>query len=154
MLFGRQLGVWQQALLPFCLVLLLKPHAARPSPRGRALPQTIRVWNWQSRACVSVLTGHNHYVMCASFHPRDDLVVSASLDQTVRVWDISGLRKKSVAPSSDDVLRLPQVRPESSCLIRILWQHCCVIAVPHAVDVGGEQSALAASPSQPDIFHL
>ena len=30
-------------------------------------------------------------------HP-EDLVVSASLDQTVRVWDISGLRKKNVAP--------------------------------------------------------
>ena len=28
----------------------------------------------------------------------EDLVVSASLDQTVRVWDISGLRKKNVAP--------------------------------------------------------
>ena len=38
----------------------------------------------------SVLTGHNHYVMCAQFHPAEDLVVSASLDQTVRVWDISG----------------------------------------------------------------
>ena len=49
--------------------------------------QTIRIWNWQSRQCVSVLTGHNHYVMCASFHPKEDLVVSASLDQTVRVWD-------------------------------------------------------------------
>ena len=36
--------------------------------------------------------------MCASFHPKDDLVVSASLDQTVRVWDISGLRKKNTAP--------------------------------------------------------
>jgi coatomer protein complex subunit alpha (xenin) len=35
-----------------------------------------------------VLTGHNHYVMSASFHPRDDLVLSASLDQSVRVWDI------------------------------------------------------------------
>ena len=34
--------------------------------------------------------------MCASFHPSDDLVVSASLDQTVRVWDTSGLRKKHV----------------------------------------------------------
>ena len=34
--------------------------------------------------------------MCASFHPTDDLVVSASLDQTVRVWDTSGLRKKHV----------------------------------------------------------
>lgn len=38
----------------------------------------------------SVLTGHNHYVMCAQFHPSEDLVVSGSLDQTVRVWDISG----------------------------------------------------------------
>ena len=44
-------------------------------------------WNWQSRQCLAVLTGHNHYVMCASFHLRDSLVVSASLDQTVRVWD-------------------------------------------------------------------
>lgn len=54
--------------------------------------------------------GHNHYVMCAAFHPKDDLVVSASLDQTVRVWDISGLRKKTVSPGTEDVLRLPQVR--------------------------------------------
>lgn len=38
--------------------------------------------------------------MCAQFHPKEDLIVSASLDQTVRVWDMSGLRKKSVAPSS------------------------------------------------------
>jgi coatomer protein complex subunit alpha (xenin) len=63
--------------------------------------QTIRIWNWQSRNCVSVLTGHNHYVMSAMFHPKEDLVVSASLDQTVRVWDIGGLRKKSVAPGDD-----------------------------------------------------
>lgn len=33
--------------------------------------------------------------MSAQFHPKDDLVVSASMDQTVRVWDISGLRKGS-----------------------------------------------------------
>lgn len=45
--------------------------------------QTIRIWNWQSRTCIAVLTGHNHYVMCATFHPKDDLVASASLDQTV-----------------------------------------------------------------------
>jgi coatomer protein complex subunit alpha (xenin) len=46
------------------------------------------------------MTGHNHYTMCAQFHPKDDLVVSASLDQSVRVWDISGLRKKHSAPTS------------------------------------------------------
>ena len=36
-------------------------------------------------------------------------MVSASLDQTVRVWDISGLRKKTVSPGGDDIMRLPQV---------------------------------------------
>jgi len=49
---------------------------------------------------VCTMTGHNHYTMCAQFHPRDDLIVSASLDQSVRVWDISGLRKKQSAPAS------------------------------------------------------
>ncbi|KCV70649.1 coatomer protein complex, subunit alpha (xenin) [Fonticula alba] len=57
---------------------------------------TIRIWNWQSRTCIAVLTGHNHYVMSAEFHPKEDLIVSASLDQTVRVWDISGLRRKAM----------------------------------------------------------
>ena len=56
--------------------------------------QTIRIWNWQSRTCISVITGHNHYVMSAQFHPTLDLMVSASLDQTIRLWDISGLKKK------------------------------------------------------------
>ncbi|CAI0643981.1 unnamed protein product [Colletotrichum noveboracense] len=58
------------------------------------------------------MTGHNHYAMCAQFHPKEDLVVSASLDQSVRVWDISGLRKKHSAPTSmtfeDQVARANQ----------------------------------------------
>jgi WD40 repeat protein len=28
--------------------------------------------------------------MCAQFHPKEDLIVSASLDQTIRIWDITG----------------------------------------------------------------
>lgn len=35
--------------------------------------------------------------MSAQFHPFEDLIVSASMDLTVRVWDISGLRKKNQA---------------------------------------------------------
>jgi len=49
--------------------------------------------------------------MCASFHPKGDLVVSASLDQTVRVWDIGALRKKSASPA-DDILRLTQMNTD------------------------------------------
>nr|GEV56018.1 coatomer subunit alpha-1-like [Tanacetum cinerariifolium] len=40
-------------------------------------------------------------VMCATFHPTDDLVVSASLDQTVRVWDIGGAVVKYVLEGHD-----------------------------------------------------
>ena len=44
--------------------------------------------------------------MSAAFHHSQDLLVSACLDQTVRVWDISGLRKKhsagAQAPSIED----------------------------------------------------
>ena len=42
--------------------------------------------------------------MSAQFHPKEDLVVSASMDQTVRVWDISGLRKNTpnTAPGTFD----------------------------------------------------
>lgn len=53
------------------------------------IPASNLVLSFFLNSC-SVLTGHNHYVMCAQFHPSEDLVVSASLDQTVRVWDISG----------------------------------------------------------------
>lgn len=91
------------------LLLCLQFHNEYPWVVSASDDQTIRIWNWQSRTCISVLTGHNHYVMCASFHPKEDLVVSASLDQTVRVWDIGGLRKKTVAPGGEDMLRLPQV---------------------------------------------
>ncbi len=45
---------------------------------------------------------------------QEDLVVSSSLDQTVRVWDIGGLKKKTVS-GGDDMLRLPQVSA------RALW---------------------------------
>lgn len=76
---------------------------------------TVRIWNWQSRQCVAVLTGHNYYVMSASFHPTQDLVVSASLDQTVRVWDISGLRKQggpSPLTGIDEFVKIGQLNQE------------------------------------------
>ena len=36
--------------------------------------------------------------MCAKFHPTQDIVVSCSLDQTIRIWDIKGLHKKNAPP--------------------------------------------------------
>ena len=68
-----------------------------------------------------MLAGHSHFVMCAQFHPSEDLIVSASLDQTVRVWDISGLRKKNVSPGEQQyiptlVMRVNQIKTSYSSL--------------------------------------
>ncbi|OAF68265.1 Alpha-COP [Intoshia linei] len=60
--------------------------------------QTCRIWNWQSRQCLGILAGHSNYVMCAIFHPVRNLVASCSLDQTIRIWDISNLFKKNISP--------------------------------------------------------
>ncbi|KGG50976.1 hypothetical protein DI09_49p60 [Mitosporidium daphniae] len=75
--------------------------------------QTIRIWNWQSRQCLSILTGHNHYVMNAAFSPLGDMIASCSLDQTVRIWDITGLLRKSSA-SSGTARGSPSSSPSSS----------------------------------------
>lgn len=74
----------------------VKFHQEYPWILSSSDDQTIRIWNWQSRECISVMTGHSHYVMYAEFHPTKDLILSCSLDQTIRVWDTSGLRKKKV----------------------------------------------------------
>ncbi len=34
--------------------------------------QSIRIYSCQIRACISILTGHNHYAIFAQFHPSED----------------------------------------------------------------------------------
>lgn len=47
-----------------------------------------------SRQQLAILTGHSHYVMCAQFHPSKDILVTCSLDQTLRLWDFTNLKMK------------------------------------------------------------
>ena len=94
--------------------------------------------------------------MCAQFHPSEDLVASASLDQTVRVWDIAGivmylmpwgvvlyccllvgLRKKTVAPGAgglDEHLKNPgstDLFGSSDAIVKHVLEVCsvCVVCV-------------------------
>lgn len=75
--------------------------------------QTIRIWNWQSRQQIACITGHSHYVMSVAFFAKasqetgsssadsmTDWLASGSLDQTVRVWDLSSIRKKHASSSN------------------------------------------------------
>ncbi|CAL5996489.1 Coatomer_alpha subunit [Hexamita inflata] len=74
---------------------------------------TCRIWNWQSRQCLATIVGHREFVMCARFHPKDDLLLTGSLDTTVRVWDLSpitkdqGQKKSIVGQITQSLLSLP-----------------------------------------------
>ena len=138
--FRRAAAHW----LPSCC----RPHTlpdVLQAPHGCAAPPNVAYTLAHTYHLHSA--GHNHYVMCAGFHVKDDLVVSASLDQTVRVWDISGLRKKSVAPGGDEVLRLPQVGLSTRTVQLLMHQ---VPGMCHAIAGGGYQGAQAAS----DLKHI
>lgn len=41
-----------------------------------------------------LLSGHRHYVMSAKFHPEKNLLISASLDQTIKLWNFSRMVEK------------------------------------------------------------
>ncbi|EPT04115.1 hypothetical protein FOMPIDRAFT_136311 [Fomitopsis schrenkii] len=67
-------------------------------PRGQHLlsvsdDYTIRVWDLKSGQCVRVVEAHTHFVLCMAMAPHSgklsSVVASGSLDDTVKIWDVS-----------------------------------------------------------------
>lgn len=58
-------------------------HNTEPLLLSASDDRTVKIWNFQSKKKVNTLAGHTNYVMSA-----DRWVVSVSLDQTIRVWNI------------------------------------------------------------------
>ncbi|XP_073138124.1 coatomer subunit alpha-3-like [Henckelia pumila] len=63
----------------------------------------VRIWDWQSQTCIYVLNVHKDAVACASFHPKENLLVSASLGRFIRIWDVGV------------ILQLSQMDTDNSC---------------------------------------
>lgn len=47
---------------------------------------TVRIWDYQTRQCLQVLTGHTKNVSHAIFHPFLPLIISAGEDGQLHVW--------------------------------------------------------------------
>lgn len=49
------------------------------------------MWDWENKwQCIRVFQGHDHFAMMVNFSPKDpNIFASASLDATVRVWNIT-----------------------------------------------------------------
>ncbi|BFZ57035.1 Coatomer subunit beta' [Savitreella phatthalungensis] len=47
----------------------------------------VKIWDYQTKACVQVLEGHTSNVSFAIFHPEIPVIISGSEDGTVKVWN-------------------------------------------------------------------
>lgn len=48
--------------------------------------QQVRIWDYQTKACVATLEGHGNNVSAVAFHPQLPIIISGSEDGTVRIW--------------------------------------------------------------------
>ncbi|CAD7940239.1 unnamed protein product [Amoebophrya sp. A120] len=68
------------------------PTGDKPYLVSGADDKTVRVWDYQTKQCVQVLSGHQHNVGTVMFHPTFPIIFSGSEDGTVRLWHSSTYR--------------------------------------------------------------
>jgi WD40 repeat protein len=58
----------------------------RPFLISGADDKLIKVWDYQTKACVQTLEGHTHNVSAVCFHPELPIILTGSEDGTLRIW--------------------------------------------------------------------
>jgi coatomer subunit beta' len=71
------------------------PGGDKPYLISGADDRLIKIWDYQTKACLQTLEGHMHNVSAVCFHPRLPLILSASEDGTVRLWHSTTYRPES-----------------------------------------------------------
>lgn len=71
------------------------PGGDKPYLLSGADDRTIKIWDYQTKACLQTLEGHSHNVTSVCFHPRLPLILSASEDGTVRLWHATTYRPET-----------------------------------------------------------
>ena len=71
------------------------PGGDKPYLLSGADDHTVKIWDYQTKACLQTLEGHGHNISAVNFHPRLPLIISASEDGTVRLWHSTTYRPES-----------------------------------------------------------
>jgi len=71
------------------------PSGDKPYILSGADDKTVKIWDYQTKSIVHSLDGHTHNVCAVLFHPKLPLIVSASEDGTVRLWQSTTYRPES-----------------------------------------------------------
>jgi coatomer subunit beta' len=77
-----------------CVSIAISP-GDKPYLLTGADDKTIKIWDYQTKACIQTLEGHSNNVCSVLFHPRLPVLVSASEDGTVRIWHATTYRAET-----------------------------------------------------------
>jgi len=50
--------------------------------------QVIRVWSTAEHSYMYELNGHTNAILSLFFHPNEPILLSCSIDESIKVWDI------------------------------------------------------------------
>ena len=62
------------------------PGADKPYIITTGDDKRVKIWDYQTKACVQVLEGHTSNVSFAVFHPEIPVIISGSEDGTIKIW--------------------------------------------------------------------
>ena len=62
------------------------PHQDKPYLITCSDDCSIKIWDYQTKSCVSTMEGHEYNVSFATFHPTLPIIISGGEDSTVKVW--------------------------------------------------------------------
>ncbi|CAI7719498.1 coatomer subunit beta, putative [Plasmodium vivax] len=57
--------------------------------------KTIRIWDYHTKQCIQVLSGHTQNVSCLIYHNNLPIIVSSSEDCNVKIWNSSTFKLES-----------------------------------------------------------
>jgi WD40 repeat protein len=149
------------AMTGMLAALAVMPDAKHPRGRARsAHAATALLEAWSNDREIATMIGHTDTVVGASFSPDGQRVVTASVDETARVWDVSGATPAvppEVLSGHTGEVTSASFSPDGKQVVTASWDKTARVwdvsgAIPHAppMVLSGHMGEVTSASFSPD----